>query len=71
MTERESLGTADEIRQFVYLFYDRVRKDEQLGPVFDHHIHDWNAHLEKMVQFWSAGHRHLQWHAYAQARCIA
>ncbi len=54
MTERESLGTADEIRQFVYLFYDRVRKDEQLGPVFDRHIHDWNAHLDKMVQFWSS-----------------
>ena len=54
MTERENLGTVDEIRDFVYRFYDRVRDDEQLGPIFNGHIQHWDTHLEKMVQFWSS-----------------
>ena len=46
--------TTEEIRDLVYRFYDRVRQDERLGPVFDAHIHDWPAHLEIMVRFWSS-----------------
>ena len=49
MTARENLGTVDEIRDFVYRFYDRVRDDEQLGPIFNSHIQNWDTHLAKMV----------------------
>ncbi len=48
------LCTEDEIVQLVHGFYDRVRKDEVLGPVFNRHVMDWETHLPKMVDFWSS-----------------
>jgi len=51
------LCTEDEIVQLVYGFYDRVRKDEVLGPVFTRHVKDWDTHLPKMVDFWSSALR--------------
>lgn len=36
-------------------FYDRIRKDERLGPIFENAIGDeWAAHMPKMKQFWSS-----------------
>lgn len=51
------LCTEDEIVQLVYGFYDRVREDEVLGPVFNRHVRDWDKHLPKMVDFWSSALR--------------
>lgn len=36
----------------VHTFYDRIRKDEELGPIFNSIITDWEAHLEKITDFW-------------------
>jgi hemoglobin len=34
-------------------FYDRVKADDRLGPIFASEIHgDWEPHLEKMTDFW-------------------
>jgi hemoglobin len=38
----------------VHSFYDKVRADPLLGPVFEARIADWGAHLERMVAFWSS-----------------
>lgn len=35
-------------------FYDRVREDPQLGPIFAVRVHDWPAHKNRMVTFWSS-----------------
>lgn len=43
----------DDIRLLVDKFYDSVRADTLLGPVFNDVIQDrWPAHLEKMYRFW-------------------
>ncbi len=42
------------IERLVHGFYDRVRADAMLGPVFAARIEDWGPHLERMVQFWSS-----------------
>jgi hemoglobin len=42
------------IRDVVVEFYRRARLDERLGPVFEAHIDDWNEHLARMTDFWSA-----------------
>ena len=42
------------IHALVHAFYAKVRKDEELGPVFDRAIADWTPHLEKMCDFWSS-----------------
>ncbi len=33
-------------------FYDRVRADPLLGPVFTEKVHDWPAHKQTLTQFW-------------------
>ena len=42
------------LRRLVALFYDRVRADPALGPIFEDAIHDWPAHLETLTAFWSS-----------------
>lgn len=42
------------IRQLVHAFYDRVRADALLGPIFAARISDWTPHLERMCTFWSS-----------------
>lgn len=47
--------TPELIEKLVYSFYDQVRADALLGPVFDKEIGDnWDHHLPKMVAFWSS-----------------
>lgn len=46
--------TEESIRLLVHTFYDGVRRDAVLGPVFDKALHgDWEGHLPRMVDFWS------------------
>lgn len=44
----------DDIILFVNQFYDRVQRDELLGPIFNSVIEDWEPHLQKMYTFWNA-----------------
>ena len=44
----------DEIRLLVHSFYARIRKDAELGPIFNGEIVDWEMHLAKMCDFWSS-----------------
>lgn len=50
--QKEILSIED-IQQLVDRFYEKVRMDELLGPVFNERIGDrWPEHLEKMYRFW-------------------
>jgi hemoglobin len=54
---RENLGrpTEEEIRHFVVRFYDAVRADPELAPIFENRVGArWDAHLDRMVDFWSS-----------------
>lgn len=42
------------IARLVDAFYDRVRADPLIGPVFAARISDWGPHLEQMRLFWSS-----------------
>lgn len=42
------------ISDLVEGFYDRVRADPLLGPIFAERIEDWGPHLARMKQFWSS-----------------
>jgi hemoglobin len=47
--------TEANIRELVYAFYDRVRADALLGPVFDAVLAGrWDDHLPKMCTFWGS-----------------
>ena len=49
-----ALCTEDEVSTLVHAFYGRVRQDAVLGPIFNGHIDDWDRHLARLVDFWSA-----------------
>ncbi|TNF17313.1 MAG: group III truncated hemoglobin [Rhodobacteraceae bacterium] len=42
------------LTDLVHRFYDKIRVDPVLGPIFDARISDWGPHLERMVEFWSS-----------------
>ena len=45
--------TEKEIGQLVHSFYAKARKDPFLGPIFETHVTDWEAHFVQMTDFWS------------------
>lgn len=42
------------LKSVVDVFYNRVRADPMLGPVFNGAIDDWPDHLGKLQAFWSS-----------------
>ncbi|RKD16148.1 globin [Pelobium manganitolerans] len=44
----------DDIKLFVDEFYQKVRDDDFIGPIFMNAIADWGPHLQKMYAFWNA-----------------
>jgi len=52
---RHAEPTDANIRELVYAFYDRVRADPLLGPVFEQKLAGrWDEHLPKMCTFWAS-----------------
>jgi hemoglobin len=51
--DAEGIGEAL-IRDVVVEFYRRVALDDRLAPGFAAHIRDWDDHLARMNDFWSA-----------------
>lgn len=54
MTDSSPAITEQQLETLIPAFYERVRADAVLGPVFDGAIHDWPHHLNKLVAFWSS-----------------
>ncbi|PZF72374.1 group III truncated hemoglobin [Taibaiella soli] len=46
------ISTQDDVVLLVDSFYDRVRNDNTIGPIFNNIIEDWSHHLPKMYRFW-------------------
>jgi hemoglobin len=42
------------IRRQVHAFYAKVRRDPDLGPIFNAAVADWDEHLAKLCDFWSS-----------------
>lgn len=52
---KHDIRNLDDIKVMVNSFYDRVKKDPLLAPVFFEKIPgDWAHHLETLYQFWNA-----------------
>lgn len=54
-TPTRDIETEADIALFVAKFYERVRQDPDLGPIFDGVARvDWPEHLPKIERFWSS-----------------
>ena len=42
------------LRPLIEHFYERVRADPLLGPVFGAAVHDWDDHHARLADFWSS-----------------
>jgi hemoglobin len=42
------------IERLVRAFYKSARRDPLIGPIFERHVRDWDAHLARMCDFWSS-----------------
>ena len=52
-TTKSDISTIDDIRLLVDTFYDKVRKDPTIGPIFIGAVRDrWPEHLATMLRFW-------------------
>lgn len=51
--EKKDITTREDVYLLVSSFYDKVRKDNVLGPFFEI-IEDWDEHLEKLTDFWQS-----------------
>lgn len=49
----ERLGGHEGILKLLKPFYIDVRQHAVLGPIFNSHINDWPAHLDKITEFWA------------------
>lgn len=53
MEELHDINNLDDIKKLVDVFYDRVREDALLAPIFNGVIQDrWPQHLSIMYRFW-------------------
>ena len=53
MKQRKEIETIDDIVVLVNAFYEKIKKDDLIGPIFIEHVHDdWPGHLSKMYRFW-------------------
>ena len=52
--KKKDIETKDDIFLLVSVFYVKVRKNEFIGPFFNHRIKDWDSHLEKLTLFWES-----------------
>src|SRR5690348_11953615 len=46
--------TDESLRDLVHRFYAKVRRDPEIGPIFNDAVADWDEHLAKLTDFWSS-----------------
>lgn len=49
---KQEITSRIEVQLLVETFYEKIRKDEVLGPIFNGIITDWETHLKLLTDFW-------------------
>jgi hemoglobin len=49
---KKQIENRDDVSLLVHQFYAKIRADEEIGFYFNTMISDWDAHLEKLTDFW-------------------
>jgi hemoglobin len=51
--DKKDIHSLDDIKLLVDTFYDKVKEDTLIGPIFNERIQNrWPEHLDKMYTFW-------------------
>ncbi|MFC4218632.1 group III truncated hemoglobin [Flagellimonas marina] len=49
---KTDIGNRKDVSLLVHRFYEKVRKDPEIGDFFNSTIMDWPGHMEKLIDFW-------------------
>ncbi|CAA9202181.1 group III truncated hemoglobin [Flavobacterium collinsii] len=49
---KKQIENRADVNFLVHQFYAKIRADEEIGSYFNTVIKDWDAHLEKLTDFW-------------------
>jgi len=49
---KKQIENRADVAFLVHQFYDKIRADDEIGFYFNEIITDWDAHLEKLTDFW-------------------
>jgi hemoglobin len=49
---KKDIETRDDVFLLVSTFYNKVKADLTLGPIFNETIKDWDHHLDHLTTFW-------------------
>ena len=49
---KKSIKNRESVFFLVDTFYNKIRKDDLLGSIFNGMITDWDTHLEHLTNFW-------------------
>lgn len=49
---KKDIENRADISELVHQFYNKIRADKEISPYFNQLILDWDAHLEKLTNFW-------------------
>ncbi len=52
--EKKDITNREDVFLLVSTFYEKIKKDETLGPFFLNVIKDWEEHLQHLTTFWES-----------------
>jgi hemoglobin len=51
---KKDIQNRDDVSLLVNTFYTKIRANEELGPIFNNAISDWDSHLIHLTNFWES-----------------
>ncbi len=51
---KQDIKDRRDVQALITAFYTKVRQNEEIGFFFNNSIQDWDAHLEKLTDFWES-----------------
>ncbi len=51
---KQDIRNREDVHKLVVSFYRKVRENKEIGYFFNNSISDWEAHLEKLTDFWES-----------------
>ena len=51
---QKDIQNRDDVSKLVNVFYTKIRANDELGPIFNNAIKDWDTHLIHLTDFWES-----------------
>lgn len=51
---KKDIENRADVSKLVVAFYEKIKQDQVLGPIFNGMILNWDAHLEHLTTFWES-----------------